>query len=168
MSTASRYIGAPGEGQPLNWKSAMKHPDGWIPGFQEQIRWVPREAADRSSAIHLTDDTGRPLSHQEAIDLSLKIHAKQQALGDRRQRKERKGEQRAVARQQLKERQQAEARSSRHSTIKVGLVFWVFSLVAGIAGNAGVGFVAIWIVLSPVWIFTMGVIGRMFLAAMRW
>jgi hypothetical protein len=167
------FIGRPDESaRGVNYRSALNHPGGrTIGGVQEKVDFVEHQAG-ADETVRLVDDAGRPLGPEQALELKRSIDFKNQQARKREQRKARKAEEKgirkAAAREQVKLQRKAEREHSRRSTIGVGLVFWVVCLIAGISGHLSVGFFAVWLLLAPVWIVVGGLIGRMFLAALRW
>jgi hypothetical protein len=159
------HLSSKGEGQPVSWKSAVNHRDGWLAGSHHQREWVEKQAgAHPNQTVHLVDDSGNPLSAAATEQLRRTLVTNQRRASRRQQRKQEKVERKEAVRQQATARRKAEKTQDRHRTLTVGTLAWAACIAAGISGGMGVGFLAMWILLAPVWIFLFGIIGRVMLA----
>jgi|SRR5947209_14851498 len=152
------FIGRPGEGDPVRWKAAVNHPD--------ERRFVP-DRAGADATVHLVDDAGRPVPREQAVALKRTIDHNAARAEKRAQRKRDKAQRKEAIREQARVQRKAEAKQSRRSTISVGLFFWTVVLIAGITGHVSAGGIAVWVVLSPLWVVLLGLFGRMFLYFLR-
>jgi hypothetical protein len=153
------FIAGPGEGDPVSWKAAVNHPE-------ERQFVVDQAAAD--ATVHLVDDSGRPISAQQAVELKRSIDHKTAREHKRIKHKLEKAARKVEMREQVRVQRKADAKRSRRSTISVGLFFWTVVLIAGIAGHVSTGGIVVWVLLSPLWVILLGLFGRMFLYFLRY